>query len=531
MEMKDKIEKISSVVPSKIQEVKETLQGWSDVKLIIIIILIWGLLYIPTAFSNSIGGKDRHFAYYPEGAGPEDITYKDYNVSTRPVPLRNSSDGRFFLDVEKGEIREFDWTAEKYDSSRHIGRVNVYYEYNNSKDNKERIRLENIERDGVNTNWAGDHRFKKNGTISYYYRVDKNDIPVFHRRASVILEGGNLYEDVRTGPPPLINFFFLPPTLLTPAISLGGAYLSFQIYFSLFVLIDTLILYFGFKDFYKPEAFLAGLLFLCNPVTVSNIHQDEAIMAFVILLPAYFLIKERENISSIMTGFSVPVKVWGLFLYPLYLIRKDRDWKKGLKSILTALSVSFFIFIFFYFLWGDKSIWFLSQYSGQNRGIGLGPVSFWGRWWAVFPNAKQIISREIILAIISVLEFVTFLVAYKRRWTRVASLTAFLSIFFALYIKVHWSYFIILFPFLAWFAVLDKRAFFSYIALVGILWTMMILASSSFSAGAIGMALLATGIRAILFLNIVLFFISESSFKLEGERYRDRPKLEDEYGG
>ncbi len=475
----------------------------STKNIILIIVIVWLLLYIPTSLYFSLGQKDHLFDYYPSEAGPEGITSKDYGVVTEPIHLDNASQDRFILDVVKGDTIVFNWTAQDYDSSKHLGRVNVYYEINGEND---KIRLrKTVKEEGVVT-WYAEKEFCRNGTISYYYRVDKNDIAKFHQRASVILEGGNLYEDIQTGPPPLINFLMIPPTLLTPPVSMGGAYLSFHIYFSLFTLFDALILFFAFKDRDKTGAFFAGVLFLVNPVTLSNIHQDEAVVAFMILLPVFFMLKNREKVSSLFTGLSVPVKIWGIFLYPLYLIREDRDLKKGFMNIFTALAVTVSIFLFFYLLWGEKSVWFLSQYSGQTNTLNMGPVSFWGRWFTAFPALSEMISRKMILALVGISELIIFFIAYKKGWSKVASLTAFLSIFFALYLKIHWDYFIILFPFMAWFAVRDKRFFGLYVALTIVLEISMIFASPWISIGGIGMALLTTLVTMILLIYVYMLY-------------------------
>ncbi|MGM0510464.1 MAG: hypothetical protein ACQESD_04985, partial [Thermoplasmatota archaeon] len=396
-------------LPDELVDKISDIRGWveksSTKKLLSVMLIVWLLLYLPASVYLSLGMKDHHHDFYPSGAAPEGITSKDYGVVTGPIQLDNSSNGRFVLEVERGENIGFNWTASDYDSSKHIGRVNVYYELDGDEG---KVRLKKTGEGEERVTWYGENRFHKNGTLRYYYRADKNDISKFHRRASVIIEGGNLYEDIQTGPPPLINFLMIPPTLLTPSVSMGGAYFSFQIYFSLFTLFNAFILYFSFKDVDKAGAFFAGILFLANPVTLSNIHQDEAVVAFMILLPVYFLLKERERFSSILAGLSVPVKVWGLFLYPLFLIRKDKDLKKGLIRVVTALTVTISIFMFFYLLWGEKSVWFLSQYSGQTSALNMGPVSFWGRWFAVFPGAADIISRKVILALIGVSELAVF---------------------------------------------------------------------------------------------------------------------------
>lgn len=486
----------------------------STKNIILIIMIVWLLLYIPTSLYFSLGQKDSHFAYYPHGASPEGFTYKDHDVWTSPVPLNNSIDGRLEYDVTRGEVVEFIWIAHDYDSPNHIGVVTVYYSLEGEQGE---VRLKCVGEHSETSGWMGSKTFERNGTISYYYRVDKNDIPVFNRRASVIIEGGNLYEDVRTGPPPLINFFFVVPALFVPSTSLGGAFLPFHLYFSIFVLIDSILLFIMFERFNKWTAFLTSILFFVNPITLFNIHQDEPIIAFTILLPFYLMLQNRYKISSFFAGLSVPVKVWGGFMFPLYLIKRDRELKERILLLSTACITTTGVLGIFYLLWGPKTLWFLGFYSGTAEKMNITRLSFWPHLLDLLGMDRTVLPRKVILSVIGLSGIYILHRAYKKGWGLFITSVSLLSIFFALYPKLHWSYYILLFPFLLYFAVRDKRYFAIFISSVALMYFMMIVASLPFSFSPIHFFLLTITISALLLLVVYVSITDETVAEKENE--------------
>ncbi|MEF8834908.1 MAG: hypothetical protein V5A76_02010 [Candidatus Thermoplasmatota archaeon] len=482
-------------------------------KVMLLIFLVWLIIYIPNAISSSYGEREDRYTFYPEEAAPWNQTDKNYDVTTEPISIENATGDRFVKNIEETDsTMEFNWTAHNYTSSHHIGRINVHYELDGDEG---LIRLKNVYRNDTTRSWAAEKTFKREGNLTYYYTLEKNDISVFHRRTSVLLEGKNIYEEVRTGPPPLIHFYFIPPTLFTVAPEYGGAYLSFTLYFSLFVLFDALLIFSTFRKYGQSKAFLMSMLFLVNPITISNTHQDEAIVAFTIIIPLMYLIKKRDKTSSIFTGLSIPVKIWGGFIFPLYLLKKEYTWKRRFAYLVSAGSISVAIFLFFYYLWGANSVWFLSQYSGTTEAMNLGPLSFWGRWWGVFSTATKYPPRIPILLFVGISELAIFYIAYKREWPPLMTLASFLCLFFGLYIKVHWDYYLILFPFILYFSVRDRRLFFSFIGLVSTIYLMMIFASAPFDVSKLLMAFLNTTVVVILLYHVYLFITDEKFSEIE----------------
>lgn len=488
------------------ENIRSKLNKLSFKKVIIILFVLWFIIYIPATYFLSVSQVDDLYAFYPEDAAPDKISYKDYEVVLSPNGTLDSDGDRLKINVSKGEELEFNWTAKDYDSPYHIGRVSVHYELEGEKGI---IRLREQHPESGVTTWKKEHTFKEEGTLKYYFRVDKNDISTFHRRASVILEGGNLYKDVRTGPPPLISFFFVIPTLLTPSVALGGAYLSFTLFFSIFVLIDTFIIFYMFKNEKKSNSILLSLMFLLNPITISNIHQDESIIAFTLLIPLYFLIKNREKVSSFFTGMFLLVKFWTVFLLPLFLLNKKKKIISKVKNISIIAGTAMIGLFGFVLLYGEKVLWFLRFYSGTAEKTNVTRLSFWPHWLDVFGMVDATPPTALISLLIGIIFLFIFCFSMRKDWGHMKTITLYLLVFFALYPKIHWSYFIILFPFMFYYGASELKYFLIDLVVIVIMYLMMIVASSPFSFSDLEFALLTTVLSALLLFNGGLIILDE----------------------
>lgn len=123
--------------------------------------------------------------------------------------------------------------------------------------------------------------------------------------------------------------------------------------------------------------------------------------------------------------------------------------------------------------------------------------------------------RAPILLFVVILESIILYLAYKRDWPPLMAMASFLSIFFGLYIKVHWAYYIILFPFILYFSVRDKRLFTAFVIAVLTIYLMMIFASASFYVPKLIMALLNTAVVFLLLYHVYLFMTDEKFLEME----------------
>ncbi len=442
----------------------EKIKSWSTKKKILVLIVVWALIFIPSAAVYTSMHRNTSFAFYPEDSSPMDVPQGDWDVVT--YPEANTTKDRYVIDVDEGENVYFKWKANNYTSQVHVGQVNVYY--NTSWNSSGIVRLDYVagQSEGNNETWDGNKTFHHDGEVRYYFRADKSDLPRFFRRASVIIEGGNLYEDVRTGPPPLINFFFIPPTLLAPSVEFGGYFLSFYIYFISFVLLDTLMIYFLFREWGEDKAFLSSLLFLINPITFYSMFQDEGIITFTIILSLILVIKKRKKLGAVSIGLGSITKVWTGFLVPAQLFDWDIKLNKRIQHIIISALVAGSLISLFYFIWGPKSLWFITFYGGSASKSTLGGISVWATLSNTSYFSASMIKSKFILAFIGIVELIFLYIGYKKKWDIFLIFTVTLSFFLIMYPKIHWEYYLLVLPTFVFYAVRDKRVF---AALLGIL--------------------------------------------------------------
>lgn len=109
-------------------EIYTALDELSSQKKLLLIVLVWGLIFLPTSIYYSQAHTSSQLAFYPEDSSNIQTTQGDWDVRTGPVPLNRSADGRLLLSVNESETVQFTWMAENYTAMVHIGRINVYYE-------------------------------------------------------------------------------------------------------------------------------------------------------------------------------------------------------------------------------------------------------------------------------------------------------------------------------------------------------------------------------------------------------------------
>ncbi|MBS3816348.1 MAG: DUF2029 domain-containing protein [Candidatus Thermoplasmatota archaeon] len=461
-----------------LKNILEKLNSLSSKQKIIVLLLIWMIIFVPLTVDHSYMQRDEHYHFYPVKRGPEDYDPPDWDVRTRPLSMEEQTDrGWFLLNATAGDEIGFEWIWKKSpEKSSHIGAVDILYEENGSSELKT-IRLRKEHENSTEEVWGKNVTFDEDKGIRYYFRVGRTDIPTFERRASLILEGENPYEEARTGPPPLIHFLFIPPTVLSAPVALGGAFLSFNIYFSLFVLLSAFLLFFSLREFDESKAFLSSMIFILNPITVFTVHQDEPIIVFLMILPLFLILRGKKYLSSAAVGLGTVAKVWTAFWIPIFFLYEGlREIKTLLTMILSGLS----IFLLFVFMWGEKVLWFLTFYGGTAGKKNLGGISIWNLGLKLFKVNAEVLPTSMILLGILLAELLIWWLAWKRNWRPVSALVSFIIIFLAFYPKIHWEYVLLVLPFLSILATEEQRyliLFYIITALSSI--TMLLLRSDS----------------------------------------------------
>lgn len=195
-------------------------------------------------------------------------------------------------------------------------------------------------------------------------------------RAETILSGGKLYSDVFTAAPPLINFFMIPPTLVSGFFEHRNPWstLSFMSYFSLFNLFTAIILLYSAKN--PKEGYHSALYFLANPLTFGNSilrRQDEPILVFFFALSLLFLLHDRRWRSLVAIGCTMLIKLSGSLMIPVAFLR-SRDW----KFLIVPAAIFGTVFAPFIISGGETAVNNVTQKGTQHpfrfRGISLGAL-------------------------------------------------------------------------------------------------------------------------------------------------------------
>jgi len=458
-------------IKDRTSKVMKSIKGFSTKRKLLVLIIVWILIFVPAIIIyNSTQSRDM-FSYYPESSAPFDKENREWDVSLYANGSEaefSKSEDRYVISVDEGKSINFTWRAENFHLSEtaelHIGQIGVHY--NTTWGEEGTIFLDRV--DDGNVTWEGEKAFQDSGDVFFYYRVDKRDIARYHRRASVLLQGGNLYEDTTTDPPPLINFLFIPPTLLSFPVTWGGYYLSFYIYFSLFILLGGILLFYTFKDWGEEKAFALSILYIINPISLTTMIQDESVVAFIIILTVFVLIRGKEKLGALTIGLGSVTKVWSGFFIPAQLFDRNIRFKKRIQSFIIAVSAIGGIFSFFYFIWGPKVFFFLRFYGGAAEKFRFRDISIWKSAYRL-PVSIPLPSTTTILISLVIIELIVLYIAYKKRWDTISIFTVTLFIFMLFYPKMHLDFYLILLPTLLFYSVRNRRNFKLFIAFYGFL--------------------------------------------------------------
>lgn len=272
--------------------------------------------------------------------------------------------------------------------------------------------------------------------------TDHTDNQLYIERAKTILNGGLLYRDVITKTPPLINYLLVPP------VYFGASPLSFEIYFSIFIMLTVVSIYYFLSAINKKLAYKSSLLFLFIPTVLASstfCRQDESIAVFFFIFPLLLLYgMEKKFFYSIFSSIGVWIKMHPLFLIPPFLIKQNR--REILKHSLIMVSISLVIVMPFLIFAFDEFTWFLKFYF-FGEGEELQGISLW-RIISAFGFSIPSIFLILLLFIFLIATYIKF---YRSSLWKMVLIS--LIGYFMLYPKIHYEYYVILFavaiPYLA----------------------------------------------------------------------------------
>ena len=278
--------------------------------------------------------------------------------------------------------------------------------------------------------------------------TDHTDNRLYIERAETIIHGKLLYRDVDTQTPPLINYLLVPP------VYFGASPLAFEIYFSIFTVLTVLAIFHFLSRIDEKKAFLSAIAFLFIPTTLvvpTFARQDEAIVVFFFVLPLLLAVENKNRyVYTFLSSVGVWIKMHSIFLIPPMFLKLRG--KEILKHSSIILAVSAAIALPFLIVTSDKFTWYLKFYflgeGGQLEGISL---------WRIIDSQGYAVPKTALIACMLISFLAVYYVAYRNRmgiW-KTASLT--LIIYFMIYPKIHYEYFLMLFALLIPYVVESKK--------------------------------------------------------------------------
>ncbi|MCD6572955.1 MAG: glycosyltransferase family 39 protein [Thermoplasmata archaeon] len=301
--------------------------------------------------------------------------------------------------------------------------------------------------------------------IAYFHKYVgstpyKSDCGIFIERAKTIIEGKLLYRDVATYTPPLINYLMALPVAISPSCY------SLEIFFSIFNLASSLLIYYAIKKFNEKLAFYSAILYTLHPLTyVTSIGvQDEPITVFFILLSLYFLLYDKRNAASISIGVGIWVKIFPGLLLPI-LLMKDRSNGERFRhlAIISAISIAISS-PFLLFAFNDFMKFLLFYTIGYGKVIGISP------WHSIYYLYASPILKYITLFILIIGLLLIYTWIWKKKYGAWKCALLVFLIFFIFYRKIHGNYFLYIFSLLSPFYFINARTKWKYWVLTALVF-------------------------------------------------------------
>ncbi len=388
------------------------------------LITLWAVVYLPIAFGLSAAIREDTYELTLDG---EDIVlrsdgviiYYDRETRVRGTLLLGNDGGELSIEAEKGYIPmrlELEGYGKLYTAD--------LYQWN---------RTWEID-DGI---MGGDP-----GNSTWVVRIEEKvtDVPFYRDRGRTLLEGKLLYRDVATLNPPLINTFWLIPA------ALGGSFLVFRLYVSMFALLGGLITYGLGRRLYGKRVIWAAILLMLNPLTVySSVGavQDDVIVMVGFILVLMLLQMGWRRSSSAVLGLGMASKIFTILLLPGILMGEGKAIDK-LKRISIALSIPVAVILPFLLLAPEGVMRFIGLYFTGDSGGVLHGVSLWRYLLDLGLLPSLVLSA---LPILLVLIGTSLFLRFRTRMAPIHAGWIFTILFLLFFPKVHSGYYLLLLPF------------------------------------------------------------------------------------
>jgi len=153
-----------------------------------------------------------------------------------------------------------------------------------------------------------------------------------------------------------------------------------------------------------------------------------------------------RNLSAGIIGMGIWIKMYSLLLLPGLIITGRTNKERG-RHIGIIAAISALVCIPFLWLCWSKFTWFLKFYFFGNQSLerkGLEGISIW-RYLEV---AGTTVPQVILIGLLGVSHLILYYYSYRKKYSawRIATLS--FLIFFFLYPKIHFAYYMMLFALL-----------------------------------------------------------------------------------
>jgi hypothetical protein len=261
------------------------------------------------------------------------------------------------------------------------------------------------------------------------------DISFYRERTEGVLNGLWLYRDIPCESPPLIVY------LMVPAQLAGGSNIAYQIWFSLFVLLTSLTLYWALRYYDDAKAFWVALIFLFIPVsTIETVFglQDEAIVVWVFVLSILLGAIGRLRWSAVAMTIGIWTKLLNAFLFP-FLWRDARPGRERMVLLGIVLGLSFLVGLPFLIVCPKEFLSFPFYYF-LNSGSGDTPTSNLNIWDFLSMGGLQLPSWFFLVLTIGVM-LLAYYLGLKRKRTLLEGMLIILTAFILIYPRTTASYY------------------------------------------------------------------------------------------
>jgi hypothetical protein len=216
---------------------------------------------------------------------------------------------------------------------------------------------------------------------------------------------------------------------MIPAQLANGGNLAYQVWFSIFVLLTALTLYWGFRRFNDWLAFSTAIMFLFIPVgaaeTVLGI-QDEAIAIWIFVLSIVLAAMSKWRESILVMAIGAWTKVVNIFLYP-FIWHEVRERHERMMHLGIIAAVSLFVALPYLIVCPVDFLKFPFYYLlVSNANVGpTGGTSVWD-----FLEMGGIVLPNWFFLILTIATMVgAYLYAFRKRMTLLEGMLVVLTVF------------------------------------------------------------------------------------------------------